>query len=808
MKIALSWLERFISLEGQTAETIAERLTHSGLEVEGIETYEEIPGNMEGLVIGEVKTCGQHPNADKLSVTTVDIGTDSPAHIVCGAPNVAAGQKVVVATIGTTLYPTEGEPLKIKKGKIRGEVSEGMICAEDEIGLGTSHDGILVLDTDLPNGTPAAQLFKPESDKVLEIGLTPNRADAASHWGTARDLRVLLKRELQKPDVSQFTTQNTDLSIPVEVKNTEACPRYSAVSIAGVTVKDSPRWLQNHLKAIGLKPINNVVDITNFVLHGLGQPLHAFDADQIKGGKVIVQTLPEGTPFLCLDEEERKLTAQDLMICDGEGNPLCIGGVFGGLHSGISEGSKNVFLESAYFSPEYIRRSSNHHQLKTDAAYRFARGTDPNITVFALKYAALLIQELAGGTISSEIVDEYPQPVPHFEFSVKWAYLNKVIGKEIPRSEIRDTLTALEINILEENETTFTVSVPPYRVDVTRPADIAEEVLRIHGFNQIELSEHLQTDYVASFPRVDSSRLRTDLSQFLSGNGWNEIMTNSLTSSRLTAEVPGLDKAAEVPMLNALSEDLDVMRQTPIFGGLEVIRHNSNRQNPDLRLFEFAKTYHKTAGGYTENDTLALYLTGKRRPTSWQESSQEVNFYDLSQTVQLIAQRFGHDLSQAKETNEGVWQYGMSVAGKDGKPLVTWGLLRKKLSKLVEVSEEVFYAEFDWQQLIPSEQPRILNEELPRFPAVSRDLSLVVGKSVSFAQIQEVAQKTERKLLQDIQVFDVFEDEEKLGANKKAYAMTFRLQDTKKTLKDKAIDKTMQRLIQAFEQELNAVIRK
>ncbi len=801
MKISLDWLQRFISLDILPKE-LSDKLTFSGLEVEGIETFEEITGSLAGIVIGEVKTCVQHPNADKLKCTTVDIGADELAPIVCGAPNVAAGQRVVVATVGTMLYPSEGEPFKIKKSKIRGEVSQGMICAEDEIGLGESHDGIMVLDTDLPNGTPAAELFQPKTDTVIEIGLTPNRADAASHWGVARDLRVLYGKDVSRPDVSGFKVENTDSEIGVEVKNTEACPRYSGLTISGVTVKDSPRWLQNHLRAIGLKPINNIVDVTNYVLHGLGQPLHAFDADKIKGGKVIIQTLPEGTPFLCLDEEERKLGDKDLMICDGEGTPLCIAGVFGGLNSGISEGSTKVFLESAYFSPEYVRRTSNNHQLKTDAAYRFARGTDPNVTVFALKYAALLIQEIAGGTISSEIVDVYPTPVQNFEFDVKWSYLDKIIGKEIPKTEIKRILEALEIEVSAETEEQFHVSVPPYRVDVMRPADISEEILRIHGFNQIELSQNLQADFLASFPRVDKSRIKFDLSLFLSGNGWNEIMTNSLTRAANMELVPELDTAADVPMLNPLSEDLDVMRQTPLFAGLEIIRHNINRQNTDLRLFEFAKTYHKVADGYQEDEKLVLYLVGNQNAVSWDTPTKQTSFYSLAQAVQLIAQRFGKSLEGATQIGDGRWQYGLRT------DFVTWGLVVKKLAKSLEVTEDVFYAEFDWHKLVGDEPKRILNQDLPRFPVVSRDLSLVVGKAVKFAEIEALARKTERKILQDMQVFDVFADESKLGEGKKAYAMTFRLQDEKKTLNEKTIDKTMNRLIKAFEEELNAVIRK
>ncbi|MGF1533460.1 MAG: phenylalanine--tRNA ligase subunit beta [Bernardetiaceae bacterium] len=803
MKISLHWLQRFIALD-TTPEEISNLLTNSGLEVEGIEVYEEIEGNLQGLVIGEVRTCTPHPNADKLRLTTVDVGQEALLSIVCGAPNVAAGQKVVVALVGTTLYPAAGEPFKIKKSKIRGESSEGMICAEDEMGLGQSHDGILVLDTDLPNGTPAAEYFKPFRDQVLEIGLTPNRADAASHWGAARDLQVLLDTPAKLPEVSIIDTlQEAALHIPVTLRKPEACPRYSSLTLTGVKVQESPSWLQNALRSIGLKPINNIVDVTNYVLHGLGQPLHAFDAQRIEGQSVIVDTLPEGTPFVGLDGVTYTLSADDLMICDGAGKPMCMGGVFGGLSSGIQADTASVFLESAYFSPDYIRKSSTVHQLKTDAAYRFARGTDPNMTVFALRYAAGLIVELSGGVIASPISDVYPNPIQSFKFQVKWKYLHKIIGQEIPKEKIIQILEGLEIKVDNQAVDDFTVIVPPYRVDVTRPADIAEEVLRMYGFNNIHLEEHLRTDYLASFPKPDPNQIQAELSAFLSGNGWNEIMTNSLTSSRYTHHIPGFDAAGQIPIQNPLSEDLDIMRPVPVFSGLEVIRHNLNRQNTDLRLFEFAKTYSKIEEKYIEKDYLVFYWVGSARTASWMETSRMTSFYDLGQVVELVARKFGQPLEEAQDmVGQGIWQYGRELPG-----VVRWGLVNKKIAKLLEVNEDVFYAAFDWAALLPTAVQRMRYREPSRFPSVVRDLSLVVSENVRFEQIEKLAFATERKFLKEVRVFDVFADAQKLGSEKKAYAIKLHLQDEQNTLTDKAIDKTMQRLIKTFEVQLGAYIR-
>jgi len=811
MLISCNWLNEYIP-HSLSPEQLAEKLTAAGLEVEGIETQEDIPGGLRGLVLGTVQTCVQHPNADKLSLTTVCVGEDEPLQIVCGAPNVAAGQRVVVATVGTMLYPAEGEPFKIKKGKIRGEVSLGMICAEDEIGLGASHDGILVLETDLPDGTPAAEYFKPGSDTVLEIGLTPNRADAASHYGVARDLRVLLGQELQRPEAPELAAETDSFpNVKITVENTEACPRYAGLTLTGVKVGPSPDWLQKRLRSIGLTPKNNVVDITNYILHAFGQPLHAFDADQITKGEIIVTTLPEGTPFLALDEEEYKLKAEDLMICDGERNPLCIGGVFGGLHSGVSEKTTNVFLESAYFHPDFIRRSSTVHDLKTDAAYRFARGTDPNGVPYALRLAAKLIRETGGGEICGAEQDLYPNPIPNYEFSVKWERLNTLMGVEIPRERVFEILRGLEIEIVAENEESFALSVPPYRVDVTGTADIAEEVLRIYGFNNVPLPETLASDFFADFPTNERLLQEDNLQRFLAGRGFTEIQTNSISHSKYSQAL-GIE-AQDVKLLNALSSELDVMRQAPAFSGLEVVAHNINRQNPSLKLFEFAKSYHKTEEGYAEKHHLCLWLTGEAVSTSWREKARNVDFYDLkSHLAQLLQQlSLNPQTAETLPADDALFAYGASYGFRTGKDssetLVRLGLIRPKQARLAEVSQEVFYLELDWDVARKRMQPQASYQPLPKFPVVRRDLSLVLDRAVRYEEVLNVAQRTEKKLLKEVQLFDLYEGE-RIDEDKKALALAFLLQDDSKTLNDKTIDKTMTRLIAAFEKQLGAVIRR
>lgn len=803
MKISINRLKSFIALD-QSLEEIAALLTGSGLEVEGIDFFESIEGGLEGVVIGEVVTCGKHPNADKLSVTTVDIGGEI-VPIVCGAPNVAKGQKVVVAKEGATLYPLTGEPFEIKKAKIRGEVSQGMICAEDEIGIGESHAGIMVLDTDLPNGTPASEYFKVVKDHVLEIGLTPNRADAASHLGVARDLKALLKRVICIPSVDNFKVDNTDRVIPVEVESAEDCPRYAGLTISNIKVGPSPEWLQNYLKALDLDPINNIVDITNFILHDLGQPLHAFDADKIIGGKIIVKKLPKDTPFVTLDDKERKLSGEELMICDDKGG-LCIAGIFGGKGSGISENTTSVFLESAHFSADVIRKGSQFHNLKTDASFRFERGTDPDMPVYALKRAALLIKEIAGGAISSEIIDYYPNPILEREIEVSYANIDRLIGKVLPREEIKEILENLEIRYIKEDDLGFRVAVKPYRVDVIREADVIEEILRIHGFDKVELSENLRADYFAEHPVKDFNKLQYRLSELLSALGFFEIITNSLTKPQYAEKSGFLNPNESVEIQNKLSEDLGVMRQSILFSGMEVLAHNINRRQKDLKLFEFGTVYFKEAEGYREERRLALFMTGDKTAESWREASRQVVFPDLYAIVELILEKLGIENSEIEIIHTSPFDYGLKLM-LGAKELGKIGVIQDGLAKLVEVKQEVLYAELDWGLLTKKAKGLKNFVEISKFPEVRRDLSLVIDREVTFDQIKKVALKAGGKLLQRIGVFDVYQGD-KIDSGKKAYALSFYLQDSEQTLTDKVIDKAMNRLVQSFETEVGAFIRK
>ncbi|WP_143961964.1 phenylalanine--tRNA ligase subunit beta [Litoribacter populi] len=803
MKISINRLKDFILLH-QTSEEIADMLTQSGLEVEGIQRFDSVPGGLEGIVIGEVLTFESHPNADKLSLTTVDTGSEV-VPIVCGAPNVAKGQKVVVATVGTTLYPKGGDSFVIKKAKIRGEASQGMICAEDELGLGESHAGIMVLDTDLPNGTPAAEYFNIKHDDVLEIGLTPNRADAASHLGVARDLKAILRSEVCLPSVKDFGVDNTSRTVEVEVESSEDCPRYAGLTISNLKVGPSPDWLQNYLKALDLEPINNVVDITNYILHDLGQPLHAFDADKLAGDKIVVKKLASGTEFITLDEKERKLTGDELMICDAE-KGLCMAGVFGGLGSGVTEGTTAIFLESAYFSPDVIRKGSQHHGLKTDASFRFERGTDPNMPIYALKRAALLLKEIAGGEITSEIVDLYPNPVSDFEVSVKYKNITRLIGKHIDKEEIKSILTHLDIKVEDETEESFKAIVKPYRVDVTREADIIEEILRIYGFEKVELTEHYSSDFLAEHPAKDSNKLQYRLSELLGGFGYQEIITNSLTKPQYVEKSGYLNAEANVEILNKLSEDLGVMRQTMLFTGLEVLAHNINRRQKDLRFFEFGTTYKKIAEGYQEDQVLALFLTGDKASESWLEPSKKVSFPDLYSVVERLLEKLSLPELNMEIVHESPFDYALSLSlGKN--PVGKIGLLSDKVCRLAEVKQEVFYAELNWDYLLKKASGLKKYQEISKFPEVRRDLSLVISKEVTFDQIRQLAVKAGGKLLNRIGVFDVYQGD-KIDSDKKAYALSFYLQDNEKTLTDKVIEKTMGRLMQSFENEINALIRK
>lgn len=808
MKISYNWLKQYIDIP-ESAEEIGNVLTATGLEVESVEPFETVKGGLKGLVIGEVLTCAKHPNADKLSITTVNVG-DKVLPIVCGAANIATGQKVVVALPGSTLFPFKGDSFTIKATKIRGEVSEGMICAEDEIGLGESHDGIIVLNTSVANGTPASEFYKIESDFVLEIGLTTNRADAASHIGVARDIKAAQKRAIKLPSVDSFKVENKNLTIPVEVENTQACPRYSAVTLSGITVGESPDWLKNRLKSIGLAPINNIVDITNFVLHETGQPLHAFDADEITGQKVIVKTLPAGTKFKTLDDKERSLTTNDLMICNTQ-EPMCIAGVFGGVKSGISAKTKNVFLESACFAADYIRKTGMHHQLKTDASFRFERGTDPNITVYALKRAALLIKELAGGTISSEVVDVYPAPIDNKQIIVKDKNVNRLIGKIIPREEIFSILEGLDISITNKKEDEFTVSVPPYRVDVTQEADVVEEILRIYGFNNIELTEIVGTDYLAEFPEKDINKFKKTLGSLLVANGFYEILTNSLTNAAYQQKNNLTFNGAPVEILNKLSEEQGILRQTMLFTGLEVCAYNINRKQRDLKLYEFGKVYWKVEATenkipYKEEERLALYLTGNLETETWQNKSRNVTYFDLAQQVVQLLEKSAIENIKQEKLIDPLFDYGMRLL-KGTKEIGKIGKVKSALAKEFGIKQELFYADLNTSLLFKSANPKFVAQEVPKFPEVRRDLSLVLDKQVTFDEIREMVLSTEKRLIKEIIAFDVYEGD-KIPEGKKAYALGFTLQDATKTLTDDEIDKVMTRLMGAFEGKMGAVIRK
>ena len=803
MKISINRLKKYIALT-ESPDEIAALLTQSGLEVEGIEEFVSIPGALEGIVIGEVLTCEKHPDADKLSLTTVDIGTDEPSQIVCGAPNVAAGQKVLVATVGATLYPMEGDSFSIKKAKIRGKVSEGMICAEDELGLGTSHDGIMVLDTDLPNGTPASELIPVTRDYVLEIGLTPNRADAASHLGVARDLKALLGRPLCIDRTPELEIEGGRKKIEVSVENAADCPRYAGIVISDLKIAPSPQWLQDFLRALDLEPINNVVDITNFILHDLGQPLHAFDADKISGDKIIVKKLSKDSKFITLDEKERKLSGEELMICDEEGG-MCIGGIFGGKGSGVSDETTSIFLESAYFSPDVIRKGAQFHGLKTDASFRFERGTDPNMPVYALKKAVKLLQEIAGGKVSSEIIDLYPNPVADFEIEVEYGHINRLIGKKIEPSQVKSILEGLDIRIENQTELGFTAIVKPYRVDVIREADIIEEVLRIYGFQQVELSENLKTDYLAEHPLKDLNKLQLRLSELLGAQGYQEMITNSLTKPSYVEKSGFLDSMLNVEIYNKLSEDLGVMRQTLLFSGLEVLAHNINRRQTDLKFFEFGTVYQKGEEGYQEGLRLAIFHSGNRSAESWIEPAKPFGFADLYATVEQILEKLNIQIGEVEMMESSPFAYGLSL--KLGtKQLGVIGLVDEKLLKLAEVRQEVWYADLDWDLLCKKASGLKRYQEISKFPEVRRDLSLVLDKSVSYDQVKQIAIKAGGKLLQRVGVFDVYQGD-KIEEGKKAYALSFYLQDQENTLTDKVIDKTMSKLINGFQNEVGALIR-
>jgi len=799
MKISYNWLKQFIQTDLAPQE-LSLLLTNIGLEVESLEKVQPVVGGLEGLVIGHVLTCVQHTNADKLRVTTVNVGGAEPVQIVCGAPNVAAGQKVVVAVVGTTVYPNEGEPFKINKSKIRGEVSEGMICAEDEIGLGASHAGIMVLGEDAEIGLPAKEYFKMEDDYLFEIGLTPNRADAASHLGVARDLAAYLRIGLTMPDVSSFKTANENLTIAVDVQDTEACPRYSSVSISGVTIKASPDWLQDRLKVIGIRPINNIVDITNYVLHDLGQPLHAFDADQIAGKQVIVKKCAEGTPFVTLDGVERKLSAEDLMICDAE-KPMTIAGVYGGKDSGVSTTTTNIFLESAYFNAVSIRKTAKRHTLKTDASFRYERGTDPEITVVALKRAALLIQELAGGEISSAVSDLYPNPVAAFDVEVSYTNINRLIGAVIPNEEIKAIITSLGITVAAETEEGLSLKVPTFKVDVTRECDITEEVLRIYGYNNIEIPSKVNAS-LAFTAKPDREQTQHVIADMLTANGFMEIWCNSLTKgvySKNTEEV--------VKILNPLSTDLNVMRQSLLMPALESVAYNQNRKQGDVKFYEFGKTYHLINDKYVERPRLMIVLSGADMAEGWNKKPAAVSFYNLKAAVDAIMGRLGITNYQTEEVGNEDYAFGLKYF-RGPQPIVTFGAATAADKKLADVEKDVYYADFDWALLLDIvRKNKVISKEIPKYPAVRRDLSMLVDTEVTFDTLKTIAFKTEKRLLKNVQIFDVYVGD-KLPENKKSYAINFTLQDDQQTLTDKQIDSVMQKIIANLAQSAKAEIRK
>ena len=819
MNISYNWLKNYINID-VTPDDLSKALTSIGLEVGGVEEVQTVKGGLEGLVIGEVLTCAAHENSDHLHVTTVNVGAEEPLQVVCGAPNVAAGQKVVVATVGTILYSGD-ESFTIKRSKIRGVESMGMICAEDEIGLGISHDGIIVLPSEAVVGTLAKDYYGIKSDYLLEVDITPNRVDAASHFGVARDLAAYfaLKNpavKLTKPSVDAFAVQNTKLTIPVTVENTEACPRYSAVTISGVKVTESPEWLKNALLIIGLRPINNIVDVTNYVLHELGQPLHAFDADKIKGGEVRVKTLAEGTPFISLDGTERKLNSADLMICNAE-TPMCIGGVYGGMDSGVTETTQNVFLESAYFNPVSIRKTARRHGLNTDASFRFERGCDPTNTIYVLKRCALLIQEVAGGTISSEIVDVYPQDVKPFEVEVSLHKINSLIGKAIGKENIETILNALEMKIVSQNEEGYVLHVPAYRVDVQRDVDVIEDILRIYGYNNVEIGETLKSTLSYS-SKPDSYKLQNIIAEQLTALGFNEILNNSLSKAAFYTDLTSFPAANSVKIINALSSDLNVMRQTLLFGGLENINRNVNRRNADLKFYEFGNCYYYNADNKKEGETLAAYsedyhlglwLTGNKYAQSWTTADQKSSIYELKAYIENIFKRLGFNLRMlvTGEYADDLLSEALTVYSQRGRKLAVYGIVHQKIRKITDIDQEVFFADLNWNAIISElNNHKIQYSELSKFPEVKRDLAMLLDKSVTFAEIEKIAFETERKLLKSVNLFDVYEGKN-METGKKSYAVSFILQDETKTLTDGQIEGIMKKLLSNFETKLGAKLR-
>ncbi|WP_029034618.1 phenylalanine--tRNA ligase subunit beta [Salinimicrobium terrae] len=808
MKISYNWLRQFIKTN-RTPEETGELLTDLGLEVEGIHEFQSVKGSLRGIIVGEVLTCEQHPNADRLKVTKVDLGNGEPVQIVCGAPNVAAGQKVPVATVGTTLYDDKGSPWEIKKSKIRGESSHGMICAEDELGLGQSHEGIMVLDSNLEAGTPAASLFEIEDDHVFEIGLTPNRADAMSHWGVARDLKAGLiqqgeQQELITPSVSSFHVDSRSRKIPVKITKPDLAPRYTGVTITGVEISESPQWLQNRLKAIGITPKNNVVDVTNYVMHELGQPLHAFDADRISGNEIIVQTLPTGTKFITLDEVERELHEEDLMICDAE-KPLAIAGVFGGIGSGVTSGTTSLFIESAYFNPVTVRKTAKRHGLNTDASFRYERGIDPNMTEYALKRAVLLIQELAGGSVASDIDDYYPRKIEDFPVFLTFEKINSLVGQNLSKETIKSILASLEIRVNNVTETGMGLTIPSYRVDVKREADVIEEILRVYGYNNIEFGDKINAS-VANSTRYEDYKLQNLIAGQLVGQGFFETMANSLTSQAYIGLSGQIKEEHAVKMLNPLSQDLSVLRQSLLFSGLEAVSYNLNRKRTDLKFFEFGKTYHNYNGGREEQKHLSVFLSGNKSRETWTGEVQKGGFFYLKGVVTSILERLGINNLNTSPVKNDIFSEGISLSYNHAK-LVEFGVIKRKILKDFDINQEVLFADFNWDLIVEtSKNQQQKFNDIAKFQAVRRDFALLLDHKIQFEEIHGIAFKTEKNLLRDVNLFDVYEGGN-LPAGKKSYAVSFILQDEKKTLTDKQIDKIMSKLQQNFEKQLGAELR-
>lgn len=820
MNISYNWLKEYVDFD-LTAQQVAEALTSIGLEVGAVEEVQAIKGGLRGLVVGEVLTCEPHPNSDHMHVCSVNIGTGEPQQIVCGAPNVAAGQKVIVATLGTKLYDGD-DCFTIKRSKLRGVESLGMICAEDEIGVGTSHDGIIVLPADTRVGLPVADYYQLRSDYVIEVDITPNRADACSHYGVARDLYAWLcchgyPTALHRPGVEDFAVDNHNLEIAVEVENVEACPRYCAVTLTGCEVKDSPEWLQEKLRTIGVRPINNIVDITNYILFAYGQPLHCFDADMIKGGRVVVKTMPEGTPFVTLDGVEHRLSDRDLAICNAE-EPMCIAGVFGGKGSGTYETTRNVLLESAYFHPTWVRKSARRHGLNTDASFRFERGIDPDGQLYALKQAALLVKELAGGKVSMEIKDVSAPVAKSFPVQLPYKYVRDLVGKEIPAETIKGIVTSLEMRIVEENTDGLNLEVPAYRVDVQRPCDVVEDILRIYGYNNVEIPAAVKSSLTIKGEVDRSHKLENLVAEQLVGCGFNEILNNSLTKEAYYGELKQYAPANLVRLMNPLSSDLNVLRQTLLFGGLESIAHNANRKNSNLRLFEFGNCYYfdesrkcpeKVLGAYSEDYHMGLWLTGNRVEGSWAHPDEAASVYELKAYVLNVLGRIGIQLAAfvVEDGKNDIFSKSIAIADRNGKVYVELGLVRKALTAPLGIEQEVYYADLNWSLLMKkTRKNEVRFKEISKYPAVSRDLALLVDKSVEFARIEQIAHASEKKLLRKVELFDVYEGKN-LEAGKKSYAVNFMLQDESKTMNDKQTDAVMGKIIQNLEKQLGAKLR-